>query len=190
MNVKSIFIILCALMTYVTFYGAERYHEPLACIQLDTVGSRVAVWSDRNMVNIYNNGVLDGPSVSFSMGSNNCKPYVDSILFFSDGSSSGSEVFFHSNGVIAIIRTKINPNTDFVGAQKEYDKGYVFPYQSYVYEFDDKGRLYCEGWEIIGEDTEIDSEKVGVWKYYNPDGLFEVVDFSKDEVDESKYSRH
>ncbi len=187
---KKIFllILLVASVTRIQSYAIENDGSSNNRIQLDSIGNRVAVWNE-GLLSVYNNGILDGPDLSFSRKIYDDRTYVAALSFFKDGKYKGSQIFFHPNGVVSILRINIEPNKDFIGAQKVYTKESIFPYQAYRYEFYDNGKLFCEGWEIIGEQTEIDDEKVGVWKYYDENGNCELVDFSNDDIDE-KYCRY
>lgn len=185
---KKYSILLIASAVSVTSYGRENNYCPNDSIQLDSLGNRIAVWSE-NLVSSYKDGIIDGFAMSFSDIDYNNKTYISSLGFYKNGVPKGSDLYFHPNGVVSILRINIEPNKDFIGAQKSYTKESIFPFQAYRYDFYDNGQLRCEGWEIIGEDTQIDSEKVGVWKYYDQNGNYEIVDFSKDDT-EIKYSRY
>lgn len=188
MKKEILLIVLSALMMGLPSFGCEQDDCVKSYIKLDSLGNRLAVWSGYNVVYVYRDGVLDGPVVSYSDSRVDGTTYVDCLIYFAKNTPKGSDIYFHPNGVVSILRINILPNTNFIGVQKIYDKDFIFPYQAYRYDFYDNGQLYGEGWEIIGEQIEIDNEKVGVWKFYDENGNCELVDFSKDDIDD-KYSR-
>lgn len=182
-------LIICVLIINLPSLGRERDECTKRYIKLDSIGNKFAVWSDNNIVSVFREGVLDGSVVSYSDSRVDGRTYVDQLSYFTNSIPKGSEISFHPNGVVAILRINIEPNTNFIGTQKIYVQEAIFPYQTYSYIFHDNGQLYGEGWEIIGAETEVDSEKVGVWKFYDENGNCELVDFSKDDIDD-KYSRY
>ena len=186
---KFIFFIICALIFILPAFGCEQDNSVKNYIRLDSLGNKVAVWSEHNVVSVFRDGALDGPVVSYSDSRVDDGTYVDCLTYFANHTPKGSNIYFHPNGVVAILRINILPNINFIGAQKTYVKDFIFPYQAYRYDFYDNGQLYGEGWEIIGDQIEIDNEKVGVWKFYDENGNCELVDFSKDDIDD-RYSRY
>ena len=154
----------------------------------DSLGRKTGIWiSDYGDVSCYRNGELNGSEVFFRKNDNDSTIYALWLFNNKEKEISGTQIFFQLNGKVGTILADVTPNVDFIGAHRHYTKESIFPYQSYCYEFNEKGLLIAEGWAILGEDLIMDDERVGIWKYYGEDGKVELVDFSKDYGDHNPY---
>lgn len=154
--------------------------------QLDSLGNKSGIWVEDDLIKYYTDGKFNGPILDFEKNKEDSFLHIKGGVQYRNGIPTGPYIYFHPNGIIGFLIVKFLPNTDFVGVQKFYTPDSNFPYQAYCYDFYPNGNLKAKGWEIFGEDFEIDSERVGVWQYYDLDSNEETVDFSKDDV---KYSR-
>ncbi len=180
---------LIILLSVLPALGKDGNFTPLIN-QTDSVGLKTGLWFEPHpdWIGYYKNGVLDGAALVTSTDINGDR-YTALMAFFRQGEPQGSFVMFHPNGVISFILTKLLPNTDFKEAQVVgYSNDFNFKYQGYGMEFYPSGKLQAEGWYILGEEIEIDLERVGVWKFYYEDGTVEEVNFSGSNV-ETKHSR-
>lgn len=180
---RSILILFC-LCIAIGIFGQvfNTTNDSLLINQLDSLGNKSGFWVENDYLKYYTNNNLNGPILSFEERTDNSSMIISVLLSLINNKESGSQMFFHPNGVVALLLVNVSPNVDFIGAQKHYLKDAVFPYQTYCYEFYTNGKLKAKGWAILGEDLEIDNERVGVWQYYELDGKEESVDFSKDGV--------
>lgn len=175
-----ILIVYCAISfsTLGQIFNVEN--NKMIVNQVDSNGRKSGVWIEStSWLNYYYNGKVNGPSIIFRKSNDNSITF-DLIVQQKKGKFSGSTMSFHPNGVVSYLLVNVTPNTDFVGAQKIYSHDFVFPYQAYCYEFYPDGNLKAKGWMILGEDFEMDNERVGLWNFYGSDGE-ETRDYSKSE---------
>lgn len=177
---------LIYLLTCLSAFAVED-DNLISVNQLDSLGVKTGLWVDNyNWIFYYNNGVKNGPGISIEPNSGS--PFISEIIFTKQDNLEGSFIMFHPNGVIAILFTNLTPNTNFKGKQICYSKDFDFKYQSYCMEFYPNGKLQAEGWYILGEEIEVDLERVGIWKFYSEDGTVEEVNFSDPNI-ETRHSR-
>ncbi len=81
-------------------------------------------------------------------------------------------LYFHDNGMVAMLQTKISKNLNYVGEAQ--NAGFYDPdstMQCYIINYDIDGKVTSEGWCIYKEDLEAEGQEVGIWKYYTPQGV-------------------
>ena len=184
---KKSFVLFILLFSFLPAISKDFNAESFIN-RTDSLGLKNGLWIDgyTGWMSFYKNGVPDGPSICLEPKKDGI--YIALIETLNKATNYGSRVAFYPNGVVSSILTRMLPNTDFKGWQIMYDKDFNFKYQSYCMEFYPSGKLQAEGWYILGEEIEIDFERVCVWKFYGEDGTVEEVNFSDPKVD-TKYSR-
>lgn len=135
------------------------------------------IWLDVDEYHIrvinYLNGEKHGAEMIYS---NSLNPITLSYIFLYENGVMNTNISFDRGRIVSIIED-FKRNTDFKDHPTIYVKEFKFPFQGFVREFKDTGEIEAEGYMVFGEDFEIDCERVGKWKLYNPDGTFVIKDY-------------
>ncbi len=109
--------------------------------------------------------------------------YKDSLklsytLRYSNGELRSITMIDEKSGLISGLVDNITANDESINYPIDWTPGFKFPYIGYSTYFNSTdGRINAEGYEIFGEDWEIDCERVGEWKIYDKQGNFVVKNY-------------
>lgn len=153
--------------------------------QVDALDRRTGFWVDPDSISSFLEANHNGAFLCFHNNTG-----YPTIAFFSidrDDKPNRTNISFHLNGSVWKIFTDIRPNLGEY-SHDNYVPDYGYLYQAYCYCFNEKNRLICEGYCLIGDDIEF--EPVGLWKIHRDVDIIETIDVDNDvdNIDRTEYS--
>lgn len=103
---------------------------------------------------------------------------LSSMLRYSNGELRSITIIDEKSGLISGLVDNITTNDESINYPIDWNPGCNFPYIGYSTYFNSTdGRIYAEGYEVFGEDWEMDCERVGEWKIYDKEGNYVVKNY-------------
>ena len=143
-------------------------------------GHRSGLWVEDNghyvIITNYMNGQKNGFEQIFSRYKNKIR--ASYLIGYSDNGMRSIILFDEKTGLISLFVDNIETNDDSINYPVNWAIGHSFPFIGYSHYYNpSNGQLESEGYEVFGNDWEINCERVGQWKIYNKDGTFSINDY-------------
>lgn len=156
------------------FLASDRINE------YDEHGFRNGMWIEENDFNVmivnYISDKRNGMEMIYDKYKNSLK--LSYILRYSIGELKSITMIDEKSGLISGFVDNIEANDESINYPVNWESGFKFPYIGYsTYYNPIDGRIESEGYEIFGEDWEMDCERVGEWKIYDEYGNYIVKDY-------------
>jgi antitoxin component YwqK of YwqJK toxin-antitoxin module len=144
------------------------------CNFKDSLGRKQGLWVDDDEVAVtvyYKDNKRDGVYIAYSQVSCSVIRFGE----YSKGIPCGKWYYFDERNHLEFTEENIQRNTKYTWKR---ENGIEVPYEftSYLRDYYTNGIIKDEGQVLYNEDAQIESDKIGTWKYYDEKGkLIETV---------------
>lgn len=169
MKIKLIIIVGIITALAINVYSEDE----VSTNQVDQKNSRTGVWVDEYGFITYENGLKNGPCLSYKTEKDTIT--LKSLNFYQDNELKDPLLIFHKNGALAGMYIEIKENQEeLYNGDSTVENGYF--YQGYRYGFDENGILISEGYCLFSDYDDY-FLPVGIWKFYKRDGTIEKFEY-------------
>ena len=174
---------------YYNFYSEETLDKlnqigliinPENINNFNSYGKKNGIWLEEKQSSIfissYISGQKDGTELIFDRSAIPVR--LECLLVYANDSIRTIISFDPKTGLPTGVSQFIRDNNNPIIYPDTTTSDYILPYLFYSKYYDrNLGKVISEGYELLGDDWEIDNWMIGKWKFYDEDGAIEIRDY-------------